>query len=147
MWESTFSLFASSLASSRTDKLTWDSTFSSSLTLLEWLSLSHIFEQDRPSFSSLTTEQSTKHYEESTSNLWTIGVWEIILSSSIFPFKPTDPWRNKLDIFNSCFDSSILIPVQMTASQLLLWLQRLYSFSTLQLFSSSCTRVPFVSSC
>ena len=44
----------------------------------------------------------TKHYEESTPNLWTICVWEIILSSFIFPSKPTYPWRNKLDIFNSC---------------------------------------------
>ena len=36
------------------------------------------------------------------------------------------------------FNFSILIPVLMTAFQLLLWLQRLYSFSTLQLFPSSC---------
>ena len=61
-------------------------------------------------------EQSTKHHEESSSNLWTIGVWEIILSSFIFPSKPMDPQRNKLDIFNSCpddsisFDFGILIP-------------------------------------
>ena len=54
-------------------------------------------------FSSRTTQQSTKRYEESTPNLWTIGVREIILSSVIFPSKPTDPQRNKLDIFNPCF--------------------------------------------
>ena len=96
------------------------------------------FEQNRPSFSFLTTKQSTKQYVESTSNLWTIGVWEIILSSFIFLSKPMDPRRNKLDIFNSCFGFSILIPALTTASQLLLWLQHLYSFSTLQLFTSSC---------
>ena len=101
---------------------------SSSLALLHWLFLTH-FEQDRPSFSSLTTEQSTKYYEESTSNLWSIGVWEIILSSIIFPSKPTDLQRNKLDIFNSCFNFNILSPVLMTASQLQLWLQRLNSGS------------------
>ena len=137
-WKSTFSLFASSLASSRTDQSTWENIFS----LLHWLfctdSLSHIFEQNWPSFSSLNTEKSTKHYKESSSNIWTISIWEIILSSFIFPSKPTDPQRNKLDIFNSCFDFSILIPVLTTASQLLLWLQCLYSFSTLQLFSSTC---------
>ena len=66
-------------------------------------------------------EQPAKRYQESTSNLWTIGVWEIFLSSFIFPSKPTDPRRNKLDIFNSCFDFSILIPVLTTASQFLLW--------------------------
>ena len=66
--------------------------------------------------------ESTKHYEESTSNLWAIGVWETILSSFIFPSKPTDPRRNKFDIFNSCFDFSISIPVLTTASQSLLWL-------------------------
>ena len=98
----------------------WKSTFS----LLHWLSLTLFRAGHRPFFSSLTTEQSTKHYEENTSNLWTIGVWEIILSSFIFPSKPTDPWKNKLDIFNSCFDVSILIPVLTTASQLLLWLHQ-----------------------
>ena len=76
-------------------------------TLLHWLSLTYF-------------EQSTKHHEENSFNLWTIGIWEIILSSLIFPSKPTDPRRNKLDIFNSCFKLSILIPVLMTASQLLL---------------------------
>ena len=81
--------------------------------------------------------ESSKNYEESTSNLWAIGVWENILSSFIFPSKPTDPRRNKLDIFNSCFDFSILIPVLTTASQLLLWLRCLYSFSTLRLFNTS----------
>ena len=89
---------------------------SSLLTLLHWLSLTYF-------------EQSAKHHEESTSNLWTIRVWEIILSSFTFPSKPMDPQRNQLDIFNSCFDISILIPVLMTASQLLLWLQRLKSSS------------------
>ena len=84
---------------------TWESTF----TLLHWLSLTYF-------------EQSAKHHEESTSSLCTLGVWEIILSSYIFPSKPTDPQRNKLDIFNSCFDSSIFIPVPTIASQLLLWL-------------------------
>ena len=49
-----------------------------------------------------------------------LDVWEIILSSFIFPSKPTDPWRNKLDIFNSCFNFGILIPVLMTAFQFLL---------------------------
>ena len=63
-------------------------------------------------------EQSAKHHEESTPNSWAVGVWEIILSAFIFPSKPTDPWRNRLDIFNSCFNFSILIPVLMTASQL-----------------------------
>ena len=72
-------------------------------------------------FSSPTTKLSPKHYEESISNLWTIGVWEIILSSFIFPSKPIDPQRNKLDIFNSCFNFSILIGVLTTASQFLLW--------------------------
>ena len=67
-------------------------------------------------------EQSANHHEDISSNLWTIGVWEIILSSFIFPSKPTDSWRNKLDIFNSCFNFSILIPVLMTAFQLLLGL-------------------------
>ena len=53
---------------------------------------------------------------------------KIILSSFIFPSKPTDPRRNKLDIFNSCWlDFSILIPVLTTASQLLLWLQHFNS--------------------
>ena len=99
---------------------------SSSLTLLLWLSLTY-FEPDRPSFSSLTTEQSTEHYEESTPNWWTIDVWEIILSLLIFHSKLTDPRRNKLDIFNSCFDFSILIPVLTTASDLLLWLQHFNS--------------------
>ena len=101
-------------------------------------------------------EQSAKHHEESTPNLWTIGVWEIILSSFIFPSKPTYPPRNKLDIFNSCFDFSILILVLTTASQLLLGLQHFnpspddsvlipaLSFTTVSFFS---TRVPFVSSC
>ena len=87
--------------------------------------------------------------QESTPNLWTIGVWKIILSSFIFHSKPRDPRRNKLDIFNSCFDFSILIPVLTTASQLLLWLRRLYSFSTLPLLPSLATystRVSFVSS-
>ena len=46
-------LFASSLASSWTYQSTWESTFS----LLPWLSLTY-FEQDRPTFSSLTTESS-----------------------------------------------------------------------------------------
>ena len=95
-------------------------------------------------------EQSAKHHEESTPNLWTIGVWEIILSSFIFPSKPTDPQLNKLDIFNSRFDFSILIPVLMTAFQLLLWLWRLHSFSSLQpslLPATYSTRIPFVSSC
>ena len=64
-------------------------------------------------------EQSAKHHEKTTSNSWTIGVWEIILSSFIFSCKPTDPRRNKMDIFNSCFDFSILIPVLTTAAQLL----------------------------
>ena len=103
---------------------------SSSLTLPHWLSVTYF-------------EQSAKHHEESTSNLWTIGVWEIILSSFIFPSKLTDPRRNKLDIFqlrfwlqhfNSCpddsistpaFNFSILILVLMTASQPLLWLQHI----------------------
>ena len=83
-------------------------------------------------------KQSTKHHEETSSNFWTVGVWEVILSSFIFPSKPTDPQRNKLDIFNSCFNFSnfnpssddnistpafnfsILIRVLTTASQLLL---------------------------
>ena len=87
---------------------------SSSLTLLSWLSLTYF-------------EQSAKHHEEISSNLWTVGVWEIILSSFIFPYKPTDPRRNKLDIFNSCFNLSILIPVLTTASQLLLGFQHFNS--------------------
>ena len=88
---------------------------SSSLTLLHWLSLTYF-------------EQSAKYHEESTPILWTIGIWEIILSSFTFPSKPTDPWRNKLDIFNSSFNFSILIPVLTTASQLLLWLQHFNSY-------------------
>ena len=61
-------------------------------------------------------EPSTKHHEEISSNLWTVGIWEIILSSFIFPSKPTNPRRNKLDIFqllfllqhfNPCPDDSI----------------------------------------
>ena len=53
----------SSLPSSRKDQATWESTFT-----LHWLSLTYF-------------EQSAKHLEESTSNLGTIGVWEIIFSS------------------------------------------------------------------
>ena len=71
--------------------------------------------------------ESTKHYEENISNLWAIGVWEIIFSSFIFPSKSTDPQRNKLDIFNSYFDFSILIPVLTTAFQLLYGLQHFNS--------------------
>ena len=41
--------------------------------------------------------------------IYGLGVWEIILSLFIFPSKPTDPQRNKLDIFNSCFEYSVLI--------------------------------------
>ena len=82
---------------------------------------------------------------------------------SFFLSKPTDPRRNKLDTFNSCFDFSILIPVLtatsqlllwlqhlipvlMTASQLLLWPQSLYSFSTLQLLYLWLTAQGFLSS-
>ena len=96
-------LFASSLNSSRTDNL----------------------------FPLSPQQQSPEHYEESISNLWTIGLWETIFSSFIFPSKLTDPRRNKLDIFNSCFDFSILIPVPTTASQLLLCLQRLNAGSVI----------------
>ena len=100
-WQSTHSL--SSFPSSRKNQPTWETTF----TLLHWLSLTYF-------------EQSTKHNEETSSNLWTVGVWEIIHSSFIFLSKPTDPRRNKWDIFNSCFDFSILIPVLTTEFQLLL---------------------------
>ena len=99
-------LFTSSLASSRTDSANMREHI---------LSLLFLF------------SSRTHYHEESTSNLWTIGVCEIILSSFIFPSKPTDPRRNKLDIFNSCFDFNILIPVLTTAFQLLLWLQHLNS--------------------
>ena len=74
------SLLASLLASSRTSQPTWQSTF----TLLHWLSLTYF-------------EQSTKHHEESTSKFmdhWCLGKH----SSFIFPSKPMDPQRNKLDI-------------------------------------------------
>ena len=83
-WQSIHSL--SSLASSRKDQPTWETTF----TLLHRLSLTYF-------------EESAKHHEEILSNLCTVGVWEIILSSFILPSKPTDPRRNKLDIFNFCF--------------------------------------------
>ena len=131
------SLFAYSLVSSRTDQSTWENTFTLFASLLANSRTDHPFP--------LSPQSPTKHYEESTSNLWTIGVWEIIHSSFIFPSKPTDPRRNKLDIFNSsistpaltsafqflswwqhlnsCFGFSILIPVLTTASQLLLWHQ------------------------
>ena len=92
-----------------------DRIHSSSLTLLQWLSLSYF-------------EQSAKHHEETSSNLWAVGVWEIILSSFIFPSKPTDPRRNKLDIFNSCFNLSILIPVLTTTFQFLFGLQHFNSY-------------------
>ena len=72
----------------------------------------------------------------------TIGVWEIILSSFIFPSKPTDPQRNKLDIFNSCFDFSILIPVLMTASHLLLWPQHFNSCPDNSISTPALTLVP-----
>ena len=62
--------------------------------------------------------QSAKYHEETTSNLWTVGVREIILSSFIFPSKSTDLRRNKLDI---------LIPVMTTAFQLLFGLQHFNS--------------------
>ena len=76
----------SSLPSSSKYQATWETRF----TLLHWLTLRYF-------------KQSAKHHEETSSNLWTVGVWEIILSSFIFPSKPKDPRRNKLDIFNSCF--------------------------------------------
>ena len=88
MTEHTYSLFAS-LQQEEPANIR-DHIHSSSLTLLHWLSLTYF-------------EQSAKHNEETSSNLWTVGVWEIIRSSFIFPSKPTDPWRNKLNIFNSCF--------------------------------------------
>ena len=116
------SLFASSLASSRTDHLFPLSSQSNPLSIMR---------RANPIYGPLVFGKS-------------------ILSSFIFLFKPLDPRRNKLDIFNSCFDFSILITVLTTASQLLLWLQRLYSFSTLQLFLlpvTYSTRVLFVSSC
>ena len=111
---------------------------SSSLTLLHGLCLTYF-------------EQSAEHHEGSTSNLWTIGVWEITLSSFIFPSKPTDPRRNKLDIFNFCFDFSILIPVLTTASQLCFDFGVLIpalSFTTVSSPPATySTRIPFVSSC
>ena len=109
-------------------------TQKATLTILAVSSLPHLLATGQTIIFPSHHRESAKHYEESTSYLWTIGVWVIILSSFIFPSKPTDPRRKKLDIFNTCFDFSILIPVLTTASQLLLWLEGLYSFSTLQLF-------------
>ena len=74
----------SSLPSSRKDLPTWGTTF----TLLHWFSLTYF-------------EQSAKHHEETSANLWTVGVWEIILSSFIFLSKPMDPRRKKNWIFST----------------------------------------------
>ena len=136
-------LFASSLASSRTGQSTWESTFSLFAFSLASSRTDH-----------LSPSHHTKHYEESTSNLWTIGVWEIILSSFIFSSKPTDPRRNKLDFFqllrwlqyfNSCPDDSISTPVLTSAFQFLSWQQPLnscFDFSVL-IPALSFTTVPF----
>ena len=53
--------------------------------------------------------------------------WCLGNHSFIFPSKPTDPRRNKLDICNSYFNFSISIPVLTTAFQLLLGLQHFNS--------------------
>ena len=99
----------------------------------------------------LSPQSSLTIMKKSTSNLWTIGIREIIFSSFIFPSKPTDPQRNKLYIFNSCFVFSILIPVLTTACQLLLWLQHLnygsIIYNRFLLLVTYSTRVLFISSC
>ena len=64
-------LFASSLASSRTDQATWESTFPLFTPPLLAVGRTILFLSHH--------RESTMHYEESTFNLWTIGVWEIIL--------------------------------------------------------------------
>ena len=147
-WQSTHSL--SSLPSSRKDQPTWETTF----TPLHWLfftdslslflSLSHTHTHTHTYF-----EQSAKHHEETTSNLWTIGVWEIIFPSFIFPSKQTDPRRNKLDIFqllpwlqhfNSCSDDSISTPALTSAFYFLSWRQPLNSCSDVQRFYSFTTQ-------
>ena len=63
-WQSTH--FLSLLPTSKKDQLTWETTF----TLLHWHSLTYF-------------EQSAKHHGETTSSLWTIGVWEIIRNEAI----------------------------------------------------------------
>ena len=87
-------LFASSLASSRTDHLFPLSPQSSPLSIMR---------RTHPIYRPLVS------------------------GKSFFLSKPMDPQRNNFDIFNSCFDFSILIPILMTASQLLLWLQHFNS--------------------
>ena len=105
-------------------------------TLLHWFSLTYF-------------EQSTKHPEETSSNLWTIGAWEIILSSFLFDQRILR--ETNWIFFNSCFDFSILIPVLTTASQFMLWHSAFLFFlnSTFAplLPVTYSTRVPFVSSC
>ena len=106
-------LFAFSLASSRTDLANMREHIRSLLT-----SISNRTDQPFP-LSPQSSPQSIMRRAHPIYGPLVSG------KSFIIHSKPTDPRRNKLDIFKSCFDFRILIPVLMTASQLLLWLQRL----------------------
>ena len=127
-------ILVSLLASSRASHPTWQCTYSS----LRLLAARQTSQRERAhslfftDYSSLTLSHIFRAVRKApwgehiqSMDHWCQGNHSFI----IHPSKPTDPRRNKLDIFNSCFDFSILIPVLTTAFQLLLGLRRLNSGS------------------